>query len=98
MFFDPIRERDIKLHVLLGNHDCYYKTNNEVNSMTLTCAEYPLRLYEDIPEVVEIGGTHVLFIPWISPANMHNLYEYDKEGKSRCCYGSSSFTRSRDDR
>ena len=50
MFFDPIRERDIKLHVLLGNHDCYYKTTNKVNSMTMTCAEYNIHLYEDVPE------------------------------------------------
>ena len=69
MFFTPIYERDIDLHVLIGNHDCYYKTNNQVNSMELTCSEFPLKLYVDIPEVVEIGGTHILFIPWIAPAN-----------------------------
>ena len=40
MFFDPIRDRGLDLHVLLGNHDCYYKTTNEVNSMSLTCSEY----------------------------------------------------------
>ena len=37
MFFDPIRDRGLDFHVLLGNHDCYYKTTNEVNSMSLTC-------------------------------------------------------------
>ena len=40
MFFDPIRDRGLDFHVLLGNHDCYYKTTNEVNSMSLTCSEY----------------------------------------------------------
>ena len=27
MFFEPAR--DFKVHMLVGNHDCYYKNNNE---------------------------------------------------------------------
>ena len=67
MFFDPIRERGIDLHVLLGNHDCYYKTTNEVNSMSLTCNEYDIHLYEDTPEVINFDGLNVLMTPWIAP-------------------------------
>ncbi len=52
MFFDPIKERGIDLHVLIGNHDCYYKTTNKVNSMSLTCKEYNIHLYEEVPEVI----------------------------------------------
>ena len=69
MFFTPIYERSIDLHVILGNHDCYFKTTNDVNSISLTCSEYPMTLYKDIPEVVEFQGLNVFFIPWISPAN-----------------------------
>ena len=69
MFFTPIYERSIDLHVILGNHDCYFKTTNDVNSISLTCGEYPITLYKDIPEVVDFQGLHVFFIPWISPAN-----------------------------
>ena len=67
MFFEPIRERGIDLHVLLGNHDCYYKTTNEVNSMSLTCKEYDIHLYEDTPEVINFDGLNVLMTPWIAP-------------------------------
>jgi DNA repair exonuclease SbcCD nuclease subunit len=68
MFFDPAR--DFKVHMLVGNHDAYFKNNNDVNSVELTCAEYNnITLYKDIPEVVEFQGLHVFFIPWIAPAN-----------------------------
>jgi len=67
MFFDPIKERDIDLHVLIGNHDCYYKTTNKVNSMSLTCKEYNIHLYEDTPEVINFDGLNVMMTPWIAP-------------------------------
>ncbi len=38
MFFDPAR--DYNIHMLVGNHDAYYKNTNDVNSISLTCAEY----------------------------------------------------------
>ena len=69
MFFDPIKERDIDLHVLIGNHDCYYKTTNKVNSMSLTCKEYNIHLYEEVPEVVDFDGLKILMTPWIAPDN-----------------------------
>ena len=68
MFFDPAR--DFKIHMLVGNHDAYFKNSNEVNSIALTCGEYNnIKLYQDVPEAIEIGGTKVLFIPWIAPSH-----------------------------
>ena len=67
MFFTPIYERGMDLHVLLGNHDCYFKTTNDVNSMSLTCGEYPIHLYKDTPEVVNFDGLNILMTPWIAP-------------------------------
>ena len=67
MFFTPIYERDIEFHALLGNHDCYFKTTNDVNSMSLTCGEYPIHLYKDTPEVIDFDGLKVLMTPWIAP-------------------------------
>ena len=67
MFFTPIYERGIELHTLLGNHDCYFKSTNDVNSMSLTCGEYPIHLYKDTPEVINFDGLDVLMTPWIAP-------------------------------
>ena len=72
MFFEPAR--DYKVHMLVGNHDCYYKNNNEVNSISLTCAEYDnITTYQDVPQVVEIGGSSILFIPWIAAVSYTHL-------------------------
>ena len=32
MFFDPLAERGIEVHMLVGNHDTYYKNTNDVHS------------------------------------------------------------------
>ena len=68
MFFEPARDYDV--HMMVGNHDCYYKNNNDVNSITLTCAEYDnITVYQDVPKVASVGGADILFIPWIAPAH-----------------------------
>ena len=40
MFFDKLRERNIQVHMLAGNHDTYYKNTNDVNSPDLLLKEY----------------------------------------------------------
>ena len=86
MFFDPAR--DFKIHMLVGNHDAYYKNNNEVNSIALTCGEYDnITLYQDIPEVVEIGGCHILFIPWIASAHFAPAMNMIKKAKADIVMG-----------
>ena len=38
--FDPIKERGIHFHLLVGNHDAYYKNTNSVNSPSLLLQNY----------------------------------------------------------
>ena len=68
MFFEPAR--DFKIHMLVGNHDCYFKNSNHINSVSLTCNEYNnITLYQEIPELIELEGHHIFLIPWISSNN-----------------------------
>ena len=65
MFFEPAR--DFKIHMLVGNHDCYFKNSNHINSISLTCSEYDnITVYQDIPELIDIAGHYIFLIPWIS--------------------------------
>ena len=67
-FFEPARKYPIQM--LVGNHDCYFKNNNDVNSISLTCKEYDnITIYHDIPTVTSLDSLDVLFIPWIAPAH-----------------------------
>ena len=40
MFFDPLKENNIKTHMIVGNHDTVYKNTNELNSIYLLLQEY----------------------------------------------------------
>ena len=66
MFFDPLKQRNIKVYMVIGNHDCYFKNTNDVNSPNLLLGEYDNITIISHPEIVEVKGTDVCFIPWIA--------------------------------
>ena len=64
---DPLLKYDV--HMLVGNHDAYYKNTNSVNSPSLLLQNYSnIKTYSD-PEVIKIGNLNVLLIPWICADN-----------------------------
>ena len=67
--FDPLKERGIKMHLMVGNHDAYYKNTNEVNAVDLLLKEYDNVEVYSSPTEVSLGGLKTLFIPWINEDN-----------------------------
>ena len=76
-FFDVCWEKYINLHVIIGNHDTFFKNTNNVNSMD--CLRMMrsggegdgggfIKIYEK-PTEVELDGTKVFFQPLICPEN-----------------------------
>ena len=67
--FDPLKKRGIKMHLMVGNHDAYYKNTNEVNEVDLLLKEYDnVEVYSSPAEVL-LGNLKTLFIPWINEDN-----------------------------
>jgi len=71
-FMKRLWEEKIDTHIIIGNHDTYYKNTNEVNAVDELLTTYdgvnePF-IYSD-PKVVEIGGMRMLFIPWVNSTN-----------------------------
>ena len=67
--FDPLKKRGIKMHLMVGNHDAYYKNTNEVNAVDLLLKEYDnVEVYSSPAEVL-LGNLKTLFIPWINEDN-----------------------------
>jgi hypothetical protein len=67
--FNPLIERGINMHLMVGNHDAYYKNTNEINAVDLLLQEYDnVKIYSS-PTEVSVGGLPILFIPWINEAN-----------------------------
>ena len=81
-FFEPLAKRGIEMDVIIGNHDCYYKNRNDVNSPRELMALYPNVHVYDEPVIKRFDGLDVQFMPWINPANAIEAMEV--LGASRC--------------
>ena len=76
-FWDRLKELGIDTHVILGNHDTYYKNTNEVNALQNLNIGDDVKVYTKATEV-NIGGLDILLIPWICEDNMEDtLYQID---------------------
>ena len=67
--FDPLKERGIEVHLIVGNHDAYYKNTNSVNGVDLLLREYDnIKVYSK-PTESKLDNLDVLFVPWINQEN-----------------------------
>lgn len=87
MFFDKLAERNIKVHMLAGNHDTYYKNTNEVNSPDLLLQEYSNINVIDEPTTIQVGGTPICMMPWICTDNYEQSIEEMKNTEAEICMG-----------
>lgn len=88
--FDRLREAGIRMHVLIGNHDIFFKDTLTVNSPSLVLQEYindgTIVLY-DTPTSVAIYDTTIDIIPWICKDNEDDALEFIIKSKSDICMG-----------
>jgi len=67
-FINVFQQMGIDLHIIIGNHDTYYKNTNEVNAMEELVGQDRFKIYTG-PEVVDFDGVPIQFIPWINSGN-----------------------------
>ena len=83
--FEPLKK--YKVHMIIGNHDCYYKNTNNVNSPELLLETYDnISTYSE-PTEVAIHNLNVLFIPWINAENFESSINAIKASSSKCAMG-----------
>ena len=83
--FEPLK--NYKVHMIVGNHDCYYKNTNDVNSPALLLESYKnISTYSE-PTEVEIDNLKILFIPWINAENFESSVQSIKVSNSTCAMG-----------
>jgi len=83
--FDPLKKYDV--HMIIGNHDTYYKNTNEVNSPELLLQTYSnIKTYSQ-PTEVNVGGLDILFLPWINQGNEELSLNTIKKTSCRCAMG-----------
>lgn len=75
MFFDRLGE--ISLYCIAGNHDCYYKNTNEINSLRELLADYKnIKVVDERPHSCRIDNIDFHFAPWITNENYTDIMEY----------------------
>ena len=83
--FDHLKKYDV--HMIIGNHDTYYKNTNNVNSPGLLLQTYSnIKTYSEASEV-KIGGLKILFLPWINQENQEQTLKLIQKTTSKVAMG-----------
>lgn len=75
-FFDRLRDEGIELKVLVGNHDCPFKSTNFPNSPELILKDYENIEVFSSPRDLVIGDTVFGMVPWICAENYQESMDY----------------------
>lgn len=88
MFFAKLRERDINLYTLIGNHDAHMRESIIINSPSLVLGEYEHNITIcDRPQTISLFGTTIDMIPWICKDNETEVFDFIRKSKSDLCFG-----------
>jgi DNA repair exonuclease SbcCD nuclease subunit len=68
-FFEPLHEMGIKVHIICGNHDIYYRNTNAINSLQELAGHYPNWSVYSEPTEIHLSSGCVALLPWINPEN-----------------------------
>jgi len=76
-FWDRLDNEVIDTHIIIGNHDTYFKNTNEVNALQNLDISKNAKIYTNAT-TLEFDNLPILFIPWICDDNYEDsLYQID---------------------
>jgi DNA repair exonuclease SbcCD nuclease subunit len=83
--FEPLK--NYQVHMIVGNHDSYYKNTNNTNSPQLLLKDYPnIQTYSD-PSEIRVGNLDILLLPWICSENEEKTLKMIKKTKAKVAMG-----------
>lgn len=74
-FFNRLHARHIETHVVLGNHDTYFKTTNSLSGLSMVLNHLDNVTLYDKPTTTHLGD----MIPWITDENRDETMRHIKE-------------------
>ena len=82
-FLEPMRKYGMKMDIIPGNHDTYYKNTNDLNSLK-ECLGYYINEIHIVmePRVMEYGSLKIALLPWINNENYEESLEFIKNCKA----------------
>ena len=85
-YFDKLRK--YKVHMIVGNHDSFYKNTISVNTPSLMLGEYDnLRIHSEPTTISLPDGTTIDIMPWICSENYDRAMNLIKNTKSTVLMG-----------
>lgn len=85
--FDELQKRNVQVHLVLGNHDLFYRTLSSVNSPTELFGRYSNVTIYDKPTTVNLSGIPVDFIPWVNKTTEDETYNLLRSTLSAYAFG-----------
>lgn len=90
-FSEWFSENGITVHCVIGNHDCYWKNTNEVNS-TVEIFKNHFQCIHEQPKDVCIDGLICGFVPWITKENLSEVQQYLAKSQADVIFGHFEIT------
>ena len=89
-FVDRLWRMGVDTHIIIGNHDTFYKNTNKVNSVSELFSTYEREcepwMY-DSPREVEFDGCKILMMPWICEENYDECLAAINKAKAQILMG-----------
>lgn len=83
-FYNIFGPDDFEHYILAGNHDCYYKDTNEINSIDLLLEDFKhICTITQEPKEIEIENEKLLFVPWINKTNLEQTEKNIKKSTAK---------------
>ena len=83
--FEPLK--NYQVHMIVGNHDSYYKNTNNTNSPQLLLKDYPNIQTYSSPTEIKVENLNILLLPWICMENEEQSLKMIKKTKANVVMG-----------
>ena len=85
VILEPLKKYNF--HLILGNHDLFYKNTTKLNSPSLLFNGYDnIKIYSE-PKTVNLGDIDILFVPWITSESHESTLRAVKSTPARVAMG-----------
>ncbi len=90
IFFKPSLERNCQIIALAGNHDCYFRNKNDINSLRLL-QQSNMIVVDKVPETITLNEETFDIFPWVNEENIKQTIDLAEKPGSKFAFGHFSF-------
>ena len=85
--FQPLLDRGIDTHIIVGNHDIFYKQSLKINSPGLNLTEFSNVTTYSEPQTIKVKDTELFVIPWVCEENADEFIAQRDQTKAKYALG-----------